>query len=590
MTTTRKDLVWNIKKNLFRLSSIDIYNVARDLAASEADQDKLSLHDEEGCTDFVVAYMQSQNLLDSDDEGMAQLLMLNDVVNRVIASVDMPTNGSRDVDVHANPSPSTVNTDHVKQSHSEISTTTQPHPHAQSQLQVHTTSQPVKELRTMYEQLGEQLRRCEATTPLPAPVNSQQGESLSHTMPTPRVPERAVPLKDLHYLPRREFKVHGGQIGDQSSEMGFNGISKQIDEGVKEGFGEAEVVRGVLRVIKPGTFRDMLVNKDEMTVSELKGFLRSHLGEKTTTEMFQDLMCARQLDQESPQQFLYRMIGLKQKLLFQSKQANADISYDPKTIQEVFLHSIYQGLGSKHADIRQRLRPLIAHSQLTDEEILGQVMKMINDENEHQRRIGQLSRQPKATHAHAAKVETGDWPTNDKPKSGAAENNATIQQLSTQVENLSRMMATLMEKQMGSAQAAYQQTPPTQVSPHPQPYHSPQPPPNRYPQPARRQERQPCQAPQPLPNQYSQPPQSQERGRTSRCPNCTEQNRQECSHCFVCGEAGHRAVGCLKRTKFQGNGSRPQPRDSQRPGFTLSPNHYTPSPSHNLSPTNNSHT
>ncbi|KAK0134975.1 hypothetical protein N1851_029210 [Merluccius polli] len=235
------------------------------------------------------------------------------------------------------------------------------------------------------------------------------------------ISERPVVLKDLSYLQRRDFKVHGGQVGDQNSDVNYNNISKQIDEGVKEGFAEAEVVRGVLRIIKPGAFKDMLVNKDSITVSELKGFLRSHLGEKGTTEMFQELMCARQSDQESPQQFLYRMIGLKQKLLFQSRQASTDISYDHKTIQEVFLHTIYQGLGTKHAGLRQRLRPLISTSQVTDEEILRQVMKIISDENEHQRRLGQPPRQ-KATQAHSAKVETGDGNNNDKSQDTASDN------------------------------------------------------------------------------------------------------------------------------------------------------------------------
>lgn len=99
----------------------------------------------------------------------------------------------------------------------------------------------------------------------------------------------------------------------------------------------------------------MLVNKDDMTVLKFKGFLESHLREKASAEMFQELMCARQLEQEPPQQFLYRMIGLKQKLLFQSRKANAGISYDPKTIQMVFLHTFYQGLGARHIDLRQTL-------------------------------------------------------------------------------------------------------------------------------------------------------------------------------------------------------------------------------------------
>ena len=94
------------------------------------------------------------------------------------------------------------------------------------------------------------------------------------------------------------------------------------------------------------------------------------------------------------------MIGLKQKILFQSKQANTEIHYDPKTIQQVFLHSIYQGLGSKHTDIRQQLRPLITTNQISDEDIVSRVMKIINSENEYQRRLDNVSRQ-KTTHTNS---------------------------------------------------------------------------------------------------------------------------------------------------------------------------------------------
>ncbi|KAJ8006165.1 hypothetical protein DPEC_G00125410 [Dallia pectoralis] len=221
---------------------------------------------------------------------------------------------------------------------------------------------------------------------------------------------------------RRDSKVHGGQVGDQNSDLTYNNISKQIDEGVKEGFADAEVVRGVLRIIKPGAFKDMLVNKHSITVSELKGFLRSHLGEKATTELFQELMCARQLDQEPPQQFLYRMIRLKQKILFQSRQASADISYDPK---------------------------------------------IISDENEHQRRLGQPPRQ-KTTQAYSAKVEERDH-NNNKSTASDNKNIQTMQQLTSQVETLTHMVVSLMEQRAASTRVSYSfsanplQTSPTTV-------------------------------------------------------------------------------------------------------------------------------
>ena len=112
-------------------------------------------------------------------------------------------------------------------------------------------------------------------------------------------------------------------------------------------------------------------------------------------------------------------------------------------------------VGAKHAELRQRLTPLVSNNQVTDEEILGQMTKMISDENEHQRRLCQLPRQ-KPSHAHSAKVEA-DGQHDDKPRGSAADgkNLQTIQQLSAQVETLTQMVATLMDHQVSSSQMAH---------------------------------------------------------------------------------------------------------------------------------------
>ena len=353
-----------------------------------------------------------------------------------------------------------------------------------------------------------------------------------------------VSLKDLSYLQRREFKVHGGQIGDHSSDITYNSISKQIDEGVREGFSETEVIRGVLKIVKPGIFKDMLINKDELTVCELKCFLRSHLCEKASTELFQELMCAKQNDQESPQQFLYRMIGLKQKILFQSKQVSADIRYDPTTIQGVFLHTIYQGLGSKHTDIRQQLRPFLSNSHVTDEEILCHVMRIISDENEHQRRLSQGSRQ-KTAHAHSVQRDGVDQPANNR-------DSESIQQLNAKVEALTNMVAALMDQRTAVMTAPHSGTPTAHMPAQQQPLPASQ----------------PFQAPLPTGQ-----PSAMKRGRAPICTSCTQQGIQSCSHCFVCGDTGHRAIGCLKRSQLQGNASRSLLRDNQRPAHSFSPSY-----------------
>ncbi len=84
------------------------------------------------------------------------------------------------------------------------------------------------------------------------------------------ISDHVVRLSDVSaLLPRREFKLHGGQISDAGSDISYNSLSKQMDEGLQEGFSESEIIRTVLKITKPGTFREMLSNKEDLTVEGL---------------------------------------------------------------------------------------------------------------------------------------------------------------------------------------------------------------------------------------------------------------------------------------------------------------------------------
>lgn len=55
----------------------------------------------------------------------------------------------------------------------------------------------------------------------------------------------------------------------------------------------------------------------------------------------------------------------------------------------------------------------------------------------------------------------------------------------------------------------------------------------------------------------------QRKQRRRMCPKCNSKDVTFCSHCFACGEEGHRAVGCLRREKVSGNEQRPLTRGEQ---------------------------
>ncbi|CAI5669488.1 unnamed protein product [Oreochromis niloticus] len=536
----RKSLVWDIRRSLLTLSAGELYKVAKKVGPADPGQPEFDVTDQEGCFDHISSFMYGKPLLEAEDDGMVDLLMLKDFIDDVIENrqvsddgenVDSPviqtitqtvqparpSSGVGDSPTQTVPVTRIANMDNRP----PVAGTTSPTGLASSIPDI--TNAELQEMLNSYEALGKKLRQSVMVpteqsprhpTGLLVQANLAQGDP--RAQPTR---EGMISLRDLSYLLRREFRVQGGQVGDHSSDISYNNICKQMDEGIREGFPDAEIVRGVLRIIKPGTFKDMLINKDDLTVLELKGFLQAHLREKNSTELFQELMCARQDESETPQQFLYRVIGLKQRVLFTSKMSDAGIKYSAATVQDVFLHSVYQGLGYKHSDIRRELKPLLSSGEVSDETILCHIMRITSEESERQKRIGS-SRLQNTTSAHSAQSELNtlqECRKQDRPIDTTKTD--PIKELTAKVNELA-----------GLVEAMRQQT---------------------------------LARPSDLANPYSQNRSRNRKDKTFGCPNCVEQNRPDCCHCFICGEEGHRAVGCLKKSKNQGNVNRSLQRGAQ---------------------------
>lgn len=325
-------------------------------------------------------------------------------------------------------------------------------------------------------------------------------------------------------LPRREFKLHGGFISDSGSDMSYSNICKQIDDGLKEKFPESEIIRTVLKLTKPGSFKDMLTNKEDLSIDELKRFLRSHLRDKASTELFQELSNARQQDKETPQQFMYRLMGLKQRVLFASQQGDTDFTYDKKLVQGVFLHTLYQGLNEKSSNVRRDIKPYISDLTATDDFILEQITKAAAEEAERQKRLAAASK-PKYPTASVSQLHDGepDIQTGQRDvdseiqasRSAIMELTAQVSALTKNVEKMLSPDRTMAKHQSGSSPANQKTT--------------------------------------------------QRNENKGKCSSCIEQGNERCTHCFTCGQEGHRSVGCLNKRSRSGNGQRSLARDTQWP-------------------------
>ncbi len=303
-------LIFQIHKKLLVLSTSQLQLVAK---AIEDGSESTEGFSEPELYNFIIDYTRSERLKTMEDEGMAQLLSLQDLLHQ-LTSADSGSGEAYVSTIHMDSAP-TCTHKHLSASAEDAHTYSSDRgTHAQLSSTDCLAPQSPVELHTPTSHMDRDIY-TPAAAGIPGHLGvtgtrdtHQGGRTLSST-----VTDQVVRLSDvMALLPRRECKFHGGQISDAGSNISFSGLCKQIDTALQEGFSEGEIIRAVLKITKSGTFREMLTNHDGLTVNGLKRLLRAHMRDKGVAELFHELSNAKQHDKEGPHQFLYRLIGLKQ--------------------------------------------------------------------------------------------------------------------------------------------------------------------------------------------------------------------------------------------------------------------------------------
>lgn len=204
-----------------------------------------------------------------------------------------------------------------------------------------------------------------------------------------------------------------------------------------------------------------------------------------------------------------------QRVLFESQQPAVGFSYNKELVQGTFLHTLYQGLNERNSYVRCDLKPFLTDMQVSDDLLLEQITKSIAEEEGRLKRLGTVGKN-KTLSANTAQLSQNEFNAQTKIDAELQANQDAIKALTAQVSSLTKHLAQLS-------------TPNEAVPGSSSPPVRPQPPPET-------------------------------RG---KCNDCVQRNSMNCTHCFVCGQAGHRAVGCLQR-KMPGNGKRSLEGGNQR--------------------------
>ena len=306
---------------------------------------------------------------------------------------------------------------------------------------------------------------------------------------------------------RREFK-NNGQIGErgQKDKLSYSNLIHQIDMGLRKNHSEAEIIEAVVRAISPGlTLRDMLEIKSDLTLSQLRTILKGHYKEDSSTDLYHRLINITQDSNESPQNFLFRAIGLKERLLVDSRELSADEQYSPELVQKKFLRAVRTGLINDN--VKYQLKTYLDDITVADDVLIAKTNEADSLEWERQQkfrknnkklRVREIRAEAQSTPEATVGAVGGQERASSTPTKGKTVKTQSpvspsdielldiIKQLKREVEEIKKAI-----------------------------YESPR---------------------------------SSGQQRTSRrraCRTCQDNNKgEQCDHCFKCGQNGHLSRGC----------------------------------------------
>ncbi len=197
-----------------------------------------------------------------------------------------------------------------------------------------------------------------------------------------------VTTGDQRSLLRLKLKISGtiGQPGE-TNKLNFISLVHQIEGAISKGYSDVEVREAVIKAISSGmTLRNFLEGTPGLSLPKLRKILRSHYKEKSATELYKALSTLAQAPNEDAQTFLFRALELRQRVIFTSKEVDSKIQYDPRMIQNLFLHSLETGLRDE--SIRSKLRPFLQDPTIPDEDLIGQMNVIFSEEQEREVKFG----------------------------------------------------------------------------------------------------------------------------------------------------------------------------------------------------------
>ena len=303
---------------------------------------------------------------------------------------------------------------------------------------------------------------------------------------------------------KRDFKL-SGQIGEagQPGRLTYVAVIHEIELGLSKGYKETEIVEAIITGISPhSSLRNYLLTLQDRSLEKLRKILRVFFQEKTSAELYQDLVATCQQPKESVQQFLIRLLDCRNKVLFASREEGSQFEYSLKLVQNTFLKSLETGLRDK--GLVTNLRPYLRAPTATDESLMRTVNDLACKQAERKSKLATATAQQRGVKVNSAQAgpEPAEHAATKWSKTKGDSEQSISDRLLVEMQAIKTDLNNLKSEVRNSQQAGRYRKPPRFNGPR---------------------------------GRQSAPP---------GCKECKSKGTMDCRHCFKCGEYGHVRRSC----------------------------------------------
>lgn len=491
MSEDREDFLLELEQKLCALSVEELLRVCEQCNITEKDNEEIQSKSRRALVKLISQFCEREEFLQREDEGMSVLLELNDVLVLLVearpAAVGAGVAARSSSSDRAGMTAEAVHEGQLAAARAPPERRTGPRTSLEHQAAQGTSAERQVAMRTSLD--SETQRRGRDCIGNSCCSVSSGGF-------------------------RKDFRI-SGHVGESTAKdtLSFSSLEHQMESGLKTGYSEAEIVEAVIRAISPGLkLRSYLEGKEDLTLTSLRQVLKAHYAETDATVLYQQLTKATQGANETPLEFLIRVLDLRQKILFASERAQSSLKYNKELVQSQCFQSIRTGLLNDN--VRAEMRVYLQDENCSDELLL---MKMQTAQyNESERALKAKAHRSFRTGLNVVEqnVALTDPRTNQpdtKPAKTLKDNSlfAKIEESNSAIRELTGQVASLVQTVQRDRSGD-----------------------------SDRQAR--------VYRKSAQRPKRQ-------CSACQQENR-DCDHCFKCGSDSHWAKGCKVRgAQKQGN-------------------------------------